>query len=81
MRTLTRISMLAALGLAAQGAFAEITQAQADSLGGPDLTPVGAERAGNAAGTIPAWTGGLDKLPAGYVEGQPLLDPFPNEQA
>jgi hypothetical protein len=28
-----------------------------------DLTPVGAERAGNAAGTIPAWTGGLPQRP------------------
>ncbi len=80
MRTLTRISTLAALGLMAQGAHAEITQAQADSLGGPDLTPVGAERPGNAAGTIPAWTGGLTQLPAGYVEGEPLVDPFPDEQ-
>jgi hypothetical protein len=26
---------------------------------GQDLTPVGAERAGNASGTIPEWTGGL----------------------
>jgi hypothetical protein len=29
------------------------------------LTPFGAERAGNAAGTIPAWTGGLTEVPAG----------------
>lgn len=37
-----------------------------------DLTPVGAERAGNAAGTIPAWTGGLPQQPidpaVGYVD-------------
>jgi hypothetical protein len=37
-----------------------------------DLTPVGAERAGNAAGTIPAWTGGLPQKPVdpkiGYVD-------------
>ena len=31
------------------------------------LTPVGAERAGNAAGTIPAWTGGVTAPPPGYV--------------
>ena len=29
------------------------------------LTPFGSERAGNAAGTIPAWTGGLTEVPAG----------------
>ncbi|RZV38063.1 MAG: DUF1329 domain-containing protein [Chromatiales bacterium] len=80
MRTLTKISMLAALGLMSQGALAELTQAQADSLGGDELTPMGAERAGNAAGTIPAWTGGITELPAGYVEGQPLVDPFPGDQ-
>ena len=80
MRTLTRITVLAALGLMTQGALAELTQAQADSLGGDELTPMGAERAGNAAGTIPAWTGGITELPAGYVEGQPLVDPFPDDQ-
>ena len=44
-----------------------------------DLTPVGAERAGNAAGTIPAWAGGLPKAPpidpkVGYV------DPFADDK-
>lgn len=37
-----------------------------------DLTPVGAERAGNAAGTIPPWTGGLPQQPidpeVGYID-------------
>ena len=80
MRTITRIWTLAALGLVAQGALAGLTQEEADRLGGDELTPVGAERAGNAAGTIPAWTGGLQELPAGYVEGEPLVDPFPDDQ-
>ena len=31
-----------------------------------DLTPMGSERAGNAAGTIPEWTGGITTPPAGY---------------
>lgn len=80
MRTLTRITAAAALGLLAQGALADLTQEEADRLGGDELTPVGAERAGNAAGTIPAWTGGLAELPANYVEGEPLVDPFPNDE-
>ena len=80
MKFLTKITFLAALGLFAQNAFAEITAEQAASLGGDEFTPVGAERAGNAAGTIPAWTGGLTDLPSGYVEGQPLVDPFADEQ-
>src|SRR5262249_40370393 len=39
------------------------------------LTPVGAERAGNADGTIPAWTGGVTSAP-GYVAGAVRADPF-----
>ena len=80
MKTLKNITILAALGLFAQSAFAELTAEQAASLGGDKLTPIGAERAGNAAGTIPAWTGGLTKMPAGYTAGEPLVDPFPNEK-
>ncbi len=80
MRTLTRITVAAALGMLAQGALADLTQEEADRLGGDELTPVGAERAGNAAGTIPAWTGGLAELPSNYVEGEPLVDPFPNDE-
>src|SRR4051812_7415600 len=40
------------------------------------LTPVGAERAGNATGTIPAWTGGYTTPAPGYQEGAPRPDPF-----
>lgn len=43
------------------------------------LTPVGAERAGNADGTIPAWTGGVTSAP-GYVSGAPRPDLFANEK-
>ncbi|CBL44676.1 Protein of unknown function (DUF1329) [gamma proteobacterium HdN1] len=43
-----------------------------------ELTPMGAERAGNADGSIPAWTGGLtpDKAPGNYEKGKHLPDPF-----
>jgi tetratricopeptide (TPR) repeat protein len=49
---------------------------------GPRLTPVGAERAGNASGEIPAWEGGLtpDRRPAGFVPGKALPDPFPEDR-
>lgn len=43
---------------------------------GQDLTPLGAEAAGNAAGTIPAWTGGITQPPAGYQPGMHHPDPF-----
>ena len=80
MKTLTSITVATALGLIAQGAIAQLSPEEAARLGGDELTPIGAERAGNEAGTIPAWTGGLTDLPAGYVEGEPLVDPFPDEQ-
>jgi hypothetical protein len=41
-----------------------------------DLTPIGAERAGNAEGTIPAWEGGLTAPPANYRPGDHHPDPF-----
>ncbi len=47
---------------------------------GRDLTPLGAEKAGNAAGTIPAWTGGITTPPAGYQPGQHHPDPFAADQ-
>jgi len=47
---------------------------------GKDLTPIGAERAGNADGTIPAWDGGLTKPPAGWTPQQGYIDPFPNDK-
>ena len=43
---------------------------------GADLTPLGAEKAGNADGTIPAWEGGLTKPPAGYKPGKHYVDPY-----
>lgn len=44
-----------------------------------DLTPVGAERAGNATGTIPKWTGGMTRPPQNYQPGDHHPDPFKGE--
>jgi hypothetical protein len=44
------------------------------------LTPLGAERAGNADGSIPAWTGGLTQPPAGWTPTQPMPDIFADEK-
>jgi hypothetical protein len=41
-----------------------------------NLTPIGATRSGNDAGTIPAWTGGFRTPPPGYREGAVRPDPF-----
>jgi hypothetical protein len=44
-----------------------------------DLTPLGAERAGNAAGTIPPWTGGITEPPPGWEPGDWHADPWPED--
>ena len=67
--------LLAALLVCAPSAAAQ----DVAPLGGGSLTPVGAERAGNAAGTIPAWTGGITALPADYRRGRMHVDPFPDD--
>jgi hypothetical protein len=73
------IAGLAALMLVAQGAFAAVSAEQAARLG-QDLTPVGAEKAGNADGTIPAWEGGITRPPAGFKVGMFHPDPFPGDE-
>jgi len=74
---LSKLRLLGAIiGLAvASGATAGVPQAQADRLG-RDLTPVGAEKAGNPEGTIPAWEGGITRPPANYKLGDFHPDPF-----
>jgi hypothetical protein len=47
---------------------------------GKDLTPLGAEKAGNADGTIPAWEGGITTPPAGYQKGDHHPDPFADDK-
>jgi hypothetical protein len=64
--------------LAAQPVAAAAAQ-EAAALGGPALTPLGAERPGNANGTIPPWTGGITEPPAGYEKGHRHPDPYPDD--
>jgi len=65
--------------LASLTAHAAVSEAEAAKLG-TTLTPIGAEKAGNAAGTIPAWDGGISKAPAGFVSGSHYPDPFPGDK-
>lgn len=44
------------------------------------LTPVGAERAGNADGTIPPWTGGLVAPAAAWQPDRGYTDPYAGER-
>lgn len=62
-------------------ALAELTPEEAAKLGGTELTEFGAIRAGNADGTIPAYTGGLTKPPAGFdAKSGKRPDPFADEK-
>lgn len=81
-----RFSIISVIALAVAGtmtfpgaAQAAVSAKQAAKLK-TTLTPLGATRAGNAAGTIPAWTGGYTKVPAGYKPGDPRPDFFANEK-
>jgi hypothetical protein len=65
--------------LAGWHARAAISEADAARLG-RDLTPLGGELAGNADGSIPAWSGGLTTPPAGYKPGMHHPDPFAADQ-
>ncbi len=47
------------VSLFASQSMAKVSNAELAKIG-TELTPIGAEMAGNAAGTIPAWTGGLN---------------------
>ena len=57
----------ALVGAGLRPVFAQTAPARDPSLLTTTLTPFGAERAGNADGTIPAWTGGITSAPAGYM--------------
>jgi hypothetical protein len=46
----------------------------------PELTPLGAEKAGNKDGTIPPWTGGITSPPTGYKKGAFHPDPFADDK-
>src|SRR5436309_3069223 len=72
---LFRIILVVCGVLAGAGGHAAVSEREAAALKN-ELTPMGAIRAGNAAATIPAWTGGYRSAPVGYVQGAPRPDPF-----
>ncbi len=61
------VALLAALWLSSLGA----------DEGG--LTPIGAEAAGNADGSIPPWLGGITRPPPNYNPKQHCVDPYPDD--
>ncbi|MGI2169838.1 DUF1329 domain-containing protein [Shewanella sp. MF05960] len=79
MKKLTILSAAVIMALGAPAALAKVSQADADKLG-TTLTPLGAEKAANADGSIPAWDGGITKPVAGYTKGMHHPDPFPEDK-
>lgn len=81
MRNLKSISAALTIVTAfcASTALAAVSAEEAARLGA-DLTPVGAERAGNEDGSIPEWTGGLTVPTAGFENGGRRPDPFADEK-
>ena len=76
MKNMTKQLMAAAVAaVLAAPAWAAVSADEAAKLG-KSLTPLGAETAGNAAGTIPAWNGGLKAPAAGFKAGGHYPDPF-----
>ena len=79
MKPITIASLTLATALAAPTAFAAVSAQDAAKLG-TSLTPVGAEVAGNAAGTIPEWTGGLATDAAPVDANGFMANPYAGEQ-
>ena len=77
-RPLSPVTCLFVL-LSFAAARAAVSETDASRLG-KDLTPIGAEAAGNAAGTIPVWNGGILTPPAGYKVGDHHPDPFADDR-
>lgn len=77
--TKTLIAGAVCFGIASGTALAKVSSEEVAKLGN-SLTPVGAEKAGNADGTIPAWDGGITKAPAGYKVGSFHLDPYASDK-
>lgn len=78
----TTTLLLATLTFTINGTLQAAVPADEAARLGTTLTPIGAEKAGNDDGSIPAWTGGLDKTagqidPASGRPGNPYADEQP----
>ena len=73
------LAVIALLVIGSLAGRADVSEQEAARLGG-ELTPIGAQRAGNADGTIPVWTGGILEPPAGYEPGDRHPDPYPDDR-
>ena len=74
-----KLTIIAILTICVVSVVATASSEDADRLG-QDLTPLGGEAAGNEAGTIPAWTGGITTVPSGYSPGDHHPDPYHEDE-
>jgi len=79
MKIKNSLIFLATIGLGSSCCHAAVSADEAEKLG-TELTPLGAVMAGNEAGTIPAWDGGITTPPTSYQPGMHHPDPFPDDQ-
>ena len=79
MKKLTLLSFAISVVVIGTSATAKVTPEQAKALSA-ELTPLGAVKAANADGSIPAWTGGITEPPAGYTVGDHHLDPYAQDK-
>ena len=68
------LALLAVTGLQAKVTEEEFAQLKAN------LSPVGAEIAANADGSIPAWSGGIKEIPEKYIKGEHYVDPYADDE-
>lgn len=68
-----------ALALCSAQGLSKVSEEEAARLG-TSLTPLGGEKAGNADGSIPEWTGGITSFPEGYSVGDFHVNPFPSDK-
>lgn len=74
-KTFTQMAAAIALLACAATAGAAVSAQEAEALKS-SLTPMGAEKAGNKDGSIPAWTGGNANATPAYKAGDRRVDPY-----
>lgn len=72
------IALVSLLASTSGELIAAVDQSQVDRLGN-DLTPAGAEKAANADGSIPEWTGGEINAPAEWAWGKARHESWPHQ--
>lgn len=76
----TTLAAICLTSMATSAAYAAVSPEEAARLG-KDLTPVGAEMAGNADGSIPPWNPEGTPVPANFVPGSDdYVDPYADEK-